>query len=300
MKLFLKYIISLIVLTFVFVTNQLVNVFGVKADDFNAIDAIGSFTGGVLGTFFVIIGTIIAFTTYKNQRKSQEKQQIESRFFELLRLHQENVTTLKNIDSDIFNLYIKLILTFQEAITKYKTDENKEWEPEDILKLSYLYFFYGWKELSTDRLNGIQIDSSDIKELNMYFEKLHYKYNPTYKDFGIYFRQLYQTVKYIDNKKILSYKEKYEYIKTLRARINVEEQYLLFLNSLVGSGLHWENETLKRNDRLITKYNLIKNIPKGFKQIQGIDFRTQYEDIFFEGGSDIELKKRKKIEKKYF
>lgn len=300
MKLFLKYIISLIVLVFVFITNQLINVFGIKTADFNAIGAIGAFSGGIFGTLFVIIGTIIAFRTYRSQRKSQEKQQIESRFFELLRLHQENVTTLKKIDPDIFNVYINLIRIFQEAIGKYNEENTKGWEPEDILKLSYLYFFYGWKDLSTDRLNGVQIDSSGIEELNQHFDKQGYNYNPAYKDFGIYFRQLYQTVKYINNKKILSYKEKYEYIKTLRARINVEEQYLLFLNSLVGSGIHWENERLKKNDKLITKYNLIKNIPKGFKQIEGADFWKKYKDIYFEGGSEDERKKREEFEKDYY
>jgi len=267
--------------------------------DYSAFEAFGSFYGGVIGTFFVVIGVIVAFNTYQSQTKAQKKEQIESRFFELLQLHQENVIVLKNIDTDIFNIYIKLVRYFQVAISKYNVLNKKNWNPEDILKLSYLYFFYGSKELSPDRLGGIGIEFAEIKVLNLYFENQGYEYTPTYKDYGIYFRQLFQTVKYIDEKKILTYQEKYDYIKILRARLNVEEQYLLFLNSLVASGVKWEDGNRLKNDKLITKYNLIKNIPKGFTQINGLSFYDKYKDVYYEFQGEVELKKREEFVKNY-
>lgn len=301
-----KYIFNSLIVALIIVTLILIYTWGRNAYyasnetiDYSAFEAFGSFYGGVIGTFFVVIGVVVAFNTYQSQIKTQKKEQIESRFFELLKLHQENVIVLKNIDTDIFNVYLKLIRSFQAAISKYNVINKKNWNPEDILKLSYLYFFYGSTELSQDRLEGVEINFIEINGLNMYFEKQGYEYTPTYKDYGIYYRQLFQTVKYIDGKNILTYQEKYDYMKILRARLNVEEQYLLFLNSLVASGVKWEDGNLLKNDKLITKYNLIKNIPMGFTQIPGLSFYNKYKDVYYEFQGEIEHQKRKEFIKDY-
>lgn len=85
---------------------------------------------------------------------------------------------------------------------------------------------------------------------------------------GHYFRHLYQSVSFIDSSKILSYEEKYKYIKFLRGQISTFEQIIFFLNSISSIGRIWELEDsfsgdleVKFNRKLITKYNLIKNIP---------------------------------------
>lgn len=83
---------------------------------------------------------------------------------------------------------------------------------------------------------------------------------------GHYYRHLYQTVKYINKRKDLKYQEQYDYIKTLRAQLSTIEQYLLFFNSLSFMGRAWELDDLCRrninkDNWLITKYNLIKNLP---------------------------------------
>lgn len=89
---------------------------------------------------------------------------------------------------------------------------------------------------------------------------------------GHYFRHLYQTVRYINERTDLSYTEKYGYIKILRAQLSNYEQAVLFFNSLSQVGRNWEMNAvpnkschcLKSYDfELITKYNLIKNIPLG-------------------------------------
>ncbi|RYX87135.1 hypothetical protein EON73_01995 [bacterium] len=107
-------------------------------------------------------------------------------------------------------------------------------------------------------------------------------------ELGHYYRHLFQTVKYINEQNILKYKEKYEYIKTLRAQLSTPEQYLLFFNSISVIGRDWEfnNITTKNtfktvNRLLITKYNLIKNIPDWFV-FDKIDIKNYYPDIDFE------------------
>jgi hypothetical protein len=124
-------------------------------------------------------------------------------------------------------------------------------------------------------------------------------YNGAFADFGKYFRQLFQIVTYIDNKSILSYKDKEQYIKSLRVRLNIEEQYLLFLNSIVSNGLDWEKSKDKENEQLITKYNLLKNIPKEYIQIGGVDFKIIYPNVHYEYLGDNKSEERLRLESLY-
>src|SRR5690606_14384085 len=101
----------------------------------------------------------------------------------------------------------------------------------------------------------------NIDKLNKYYGGHQYK-------LGHYFRHLFQTVKYIDEKTILNYDEKYDYMKTLRAQLSTIEQYIVFFNSLSFMGRAWEFDNIvddtsnKHRDKwLITKYNFLKNIP---------------------------------------
>lgn len=111
---------------------------------------------------------------------------------------------------------------------------------------------------------------------------------------GHYFRHLFQIVKYINEQEEIAFKVKYEYIKTLRAQLSTYEQAILLLNSLSTMGYPWEiqpeiNTSLKsynvKDFRLITKYNLIKNIPGS--TIFGIDFRKIYPEVDYEGGDYV-------------
>jgi hypothetical protein len=117
---------------------------------------------------------------------------------------------------------------------------------------------------------------------------------------GHYYRHLYQTVKYVNNSD-MTYKEKYNYVKILRAQLSTYEQMTLFLNSLSSMGYIWELEPEIDNDltkyskkdfELITKYNLIKNIPG--EEIFGIPFRLFYPNVEYEGS---ELKRNNTIYK---
>jgi hypothetical protein len=101
-----------------------------------------------------------------------------------------------------------------------------------------------------------------------------------------YYRHLFQSVKYINEQSILCYDEKYEYVKTLRAQISSPEQYLLFFNSISSLGRAWElNEDGRTEPRfdnyLITKYNLIKNIPD-FILFNAINIRSFYPLVEYE------------------
>ena len=109
---------------------------------------------------------------------------------------------------------------------------------------------------------------------------------------GHYFRHLYQTVRYMNERVDVPYGEKYGYIKLLRAQLSNYEQAILFFNSLSQLGRKWEMEALinpqckgySRFDfELITKYCLIKNIPNGAQL--GIEPNQFYTQIDYEYNS---------------
>lgn len=119
---------------------------------------------------------------------------------------------------------------------------------------------------------------------------------------GHYFRHLYQAVKYIDQQPcwLFSTNEKYSYVKTLRAQMSNYEQAIFFINSLTELGRKWEYEN-KNNVQLISKYNLVKNLPKYF--ISDMEPQYFYPKIEFEWkrkykkfNSTIKLKSTKTIQ----
>lgn len=115
---------------------------------------------------------------------------------------------------------------------------------------------------------------------------------------GHYYRHLFQTVKFIDEQEVFSYREKYEYAKTLRAQLSTPEQYLLFFNSLSISGREWEFAHIdgehpyqNQNCYLITKYNLIKNLPDLYFQ-DTIQIQNFYPDLNFEFRKKSDLREK--------
>lgn len=110
---------------------------------------------------------------------------------------------------------------------------------------------------------------------------------------GHYFRHLFLTFTYVNEQCFLSKKEKYFYAKLLRAQLSTSEQGLLFINSLSTLGLVWDiNPKVKKTNivwldkilikpkRLITKYNLIKNLPR--KEVFGIIYKDFYPNLDYE------------------
>ena len=85
--------------------------------------------------------------------------------------------------------------------------------------------------------------------------------------------------------------------------MNIEEQYLFFINSLTKLGRVWEKGKKEDDNKnhLISKYNLIKNIPRGYEPIRGIGFEfieERYVEVNYEH-RETEPDYRKEWEKKY-
>ena len=56
---------------------------------------LGDFIGGIIGTVFAGIACIMVYLTYKGQCELAEKQQFETTFFNLIRIHKENLGAIQ-------------------------------------------------------------------------------------------------------------------------------------------------------------------------------------------------------------
>lgn len=72
----------------------------VKTDELSY-GELGDFVGGVIGTVVAAIACFLVFITYNNQRKSAEKQQFETTFFNLIRNHKECIDAIQYTMIDI-------------------------------------------------------------------------------------------------------------------------------------------------------------------------------------------------------
>jgi hypothetical protein len=178
----------------------------------------------------------------------------------------------------------------QESIFWDKWKILQRRKPYSIKKRT-IQKIYETRQLLRSRPNSI-IDPSIIRVF--YVDNYTKYYGGNQFRLGHYFRHLFQTVKYVNEQSFLNYEEKYEYIKILRAQLSTYEQSIFFFNSLSFMGLAWELEpeytkkwnkrdhnTAISNSQLITKYNLIKNLP-GEHIASKIKFTNYYPDVEYE------------------
>jgi hypothetical protein len=273
----------------------------------------GDLIGGFVGTVVALIGVLLLWQTLSLQKESFDRQQIETRFFELLKLHRDNVAEMKSkgetgraVFVDIKDEFHKLYDYTEQWYDMKKSGKSEiEWR-KDVSQISYLVLFFGIGNSSTEELKkrittfisdetaniifsvGFEILSAEQKK-----RKERNKDKPRhlrdYLDFdghqsrlGHYYRHLFQTAQYINDQIILTYQEKYNYLRMLRAQLSNHEQALFLYNSISPLGLAWELDPsiTDENKKLITKYNLICNLPLGFTE--KIDPKTYYPDVFFE------------------
>jgi hypothetical protein len=99
---------------------------------------------------------------------------------------------------------------------------------------------------------------------------------------GHYYRHFFQSMKFVNQESELNFEEKYFYVKTFRAQVSTYEQALLLVNSLSLLGMIWElvPESDGEQHQLITRYNLIKNLPG--EEMAGINYKKFYPDVEYE------------------
>jgi hypothetical protein len=235
--------------------------------------------------------------TFKEQLDSQDLQlrlqQFDSRFYEMLRLHRENITELE-IEGYDFNdrgSWIKIGRTIKGR--KVFVVIHKELEvileiykklkgslDEEGLRACYFLFFSGLdlfkkyypkeedfiKKLSSARRKHQSPETVAIKIDNVIRKRfdenisLDFNFKPFSghaSNLGHYFRHLFLSVKSIVHSDIITdYGEKMKYLKLLRAQLSNHEQILIFYNWLGHHGEPWEND----ENKFFTEYCMIHNL----------------------------------------
>jgi hypothetical protein len=270
---------------------------------------IGDTISGVMSPFIGISGVMLTFlaffiqfkanklqhdqfrTELDAQKLESEKNTVESQFYEMLRLHKENVNDLKIVltKSQVglkgFN-YIEHDINGRQVFDLLKDEFeicffiSQEKYPELDIKLqineAYGLFFLGLNEGSVAKheyfktMRKIQQTHAELKFRNLSevlktHPSLTKRYSLKYDLFrghssqlAHYYRHLYQTVKFIayQREELLSYVDKRKYLRMLRAQLSNQEQAMLFYNWLSKFGKQWENE----KNHFFTDFRMIHNV----------------------------------------
>ena len=272
---------------------------------------IGDFVGGVVGTVLSFASVILLILTLTEQRDQNKLDRFGQTFYEMLHIHNDNVTSMKLKDVDNTtgrDVFTKLVIDYEHIfdlvhgclenirsivpLSRKDKEENnailarmqeyledKQMAIRLNMRIAYGFFFYGSEKfLLKSELPAENEILEHVKHLLVLGNNMICSHNVL---LGHYYRHMYQMLKLVENSSFLDEKEKYEYAKQLRAQLNDDEQVLLYYNSLSDIGKDWIVD-LGQKDRkkmcLIARFRMIKNIPY-YKEIKGIQpqelFKTE-------------------------
>jgi len=213
--------------------------------DFSETGQIGDTIGGIMNPFIGIASIIVMFLAFYMQYKANkimqfqfEKSQFENQFFEMLKTHKENSNTISSTHQES-----------EEGIGFGEESARRLWLETRKKGFEFLVDRINEKYNSEKKKNK----SRDSKEI---FDNVYSKY---WEDnFGHYFRHLFLIVKFIVTKPdtFLTYEDKRNYLRILRASLTTFEQVFLYYNWLSDYGNQWENDT----NHFFTDFRMIHNV----------------------------------------
>jgi hypothetical protein len=288
---------------------------GNNIDATNAADY-GQFLSGYAGTIILIISVAALVIQLRNQIATNRRTSFESRFFELLRYHRENVAEI-GIGSDKSGrrVFVSLIREFREVlkiVDKACAGAAPDYPRLSRLDLAYMAFYYGVGPNSTrvlkddidhhpqpladevvKEMERIQSEyrrlSNVISNASITTEDREYRLlersqltRLSYCPFDGHQSRLAHYYRHFFQ--LIKYLDDHapagtglEYAAIARAQLTNHEQALLCLDALAPIGEAW----IKLG--YLTKYSLIKNIPRSFfnKETE-LDLESQFPLIRFE------------------
>ena len=261
---------------------------------------LGSLVGGVAGAIFALIGVVLLYSTLTSQRDAfarqsleNARQSFENKYFELIKLHRGNVAEIELPEASgrkVFVLMLRELRAILDIVRGAVKESRQQLTQREMLQIAYYCLFFGvgpnssrMLKMSLCAFNQPFIDAVEkalnrpgVKEKVRRRRKLGYvPFEGHQSRLGHYYRHLYQMVQFVDQRPLDI--NKYEYVKTIRAQLSTHEQALLLVNSLTPIGGNW----WAKGD-LITKYKLVKNIPRGFFDSTELDVGKLFGSGYFE------------------
>lgn len=213
--------------------------------DFTNTGHIGDTIGGIMNPFIGMASILVMFLAFYMQFKANkmmqsqfERNQFENQFFEMLKTHKENSNIITS--------------------THYESEEGMGFG-EEAARRQWLETRKKGFEYLVERINNRYDEWKNQNKGRDEDENFHSAYSTLWEDsFGHYFRHLFLIVKFIVSKpeSFLSYEEKRNYLRILRASLSTYEQIFLYYNWLSGFGRQWEND----KNKFFTDYRMIHNV----------------------------------------
>lgn len=282
---------------------------------------------GILTPLFSLLAVIVAFVTLRSQRKQNAIQNFESHLFQMIdQQHklEEKVVNKHGSFRELYKDFCDIYADVWTYMTKSKiiniADINKM--KEISLKISNYIFYFGVdQDFICDKTDERLIERYGLEEeklkslINELNNKLNEKYmymakekcykhiqektdklfcNQKSEELGIYYRNLFNAIRYIDWECPDEDKKEY-YAKLVRTNLSDFAQLMLYYNMQGERGSAWlKKDEVKSpkndNDCLLTRYKPIKNCAISVKN-KNIDPRNDGRTGFFSDDVvDYELK----------
>lgn len=262
-----------------------IDAFGLMGDSYGGINALFS----SLAFFGVLVTMLI-------QSRDNKKRTIVEQYFKMLDEQQKvvdeiNVPQARRPKKDEAIVIAKGRKAFVEfkiqlkylviEIRKVADDGGFELSDIDVADIAYAVFYYGsdtsWKPFMMEYLK----DYKDTEKLvdgivaKLKSNKRFVLERPNHNYLSVYFRNMYNAIKLIDNSSLFNEEGKLNYVKVLRSQLSNSELYILFFNLISRFGKKW------MDNNYVVKYQLIQNLPP--KYCDGYDPKNYFPGIKFEG-----------------
>ena len=254
---------------------------------------LGNFVGGYVGSLFALLSVLLLWLTLKRQVRSSSEQSFESKYFELLKMHRDNVAEIALPGASgrkVFVCIISELRSILKVVRSVSEVQKRLLTKRQVVHVAYYCLFYGVGPNSSRMLRE-SLRKYDEHFIDAIEKRLNcpevrnkargdggFEYTPFeghQSRLGHYYRHLYQMVRYVDERQFEG--DKYEYIKTIRAQLSTHEQALLLVNSLTPVGNNWWLKDL------IVKYRLVQNLPREFfDSVAELDVGELFDADYFE------------------
>jgi hypothetical protein len=258
-------------------------------------EQMGSFLGGYLGSLFALLGVLLLYATLKSQRISSAQQNFETKYFELLKMHRDNVAEIDLQEASGRRVFVLLLVELRSALAIIRRVARECEQPLSdtrLMHVAYYCTFFGvgpnssrmlkcsLSEFDRNFIDRVEHELSRDSTKRQVVREQRLGYVPFeghQSRLGHYYRHLFQMVRYVDEQSPALNIPKYEFVKTIRAQLSTHEQALLLINSLTPIGrIWWEMQ-------FIENYRLVQNLPQNFfDRATELDLKEIFPAQYFE------------------
>jgi hypothetical protein len=271
--------------------------------DFAATGQVGDFIGGFLGTIISAAAFYFLYLTLNEQRKSGVKQSFESRLYQLINLHRDNINELeytkfykskleKSVSRKVFRVVVE---EFMDCFHEVKRFE-KMYPELEIFKPDYQTEISKIRKANNSRATLKELAFIDIAFCFFYFGVskesdtilLHKFYNRYDKEFMIRLKTFLQLKPKQEKKK--AYKEWKKFVgkNVSEMKISFEQVYNHYRNTNKNS-IDEEYKNLFSNLKLVKYYgghqhrfgHYFRHLFQSFKYLSQQNFLTEDERYFY-------------------